>query len=566
MTEATLAAGYPIDVQRLMVTRLLVQATSGNGKSYALRRILEQTAPHVQQFIIDPEGEFASLRERFDYVICAAEGGDARADPRTAKQLAHKLLEAGVSAVFDIYELDPDDRTLFVSRFCRAMVEAPKRLWRPCLVVIDEAQDFAPERGSKKRSQDDQDATPAIIALTAKGRKRGFTICCATQRLSRFNKDVAAELQNKLLGGAGLPIDVKANAVELGMSARDGQAIFPRLAPGEFYAFGPAFTREPTKIKIGPVQTTHPEAGSLSKISPPAPSGRVLEVLGQLSDLPPAHDKETDAETLRAEISRLRSELERSPAASELNTAHERGRREGLEQGYRAAESTLRGRMQQIMNAGERFLEELRESAAVKLGEAPTNGQAVTPSQPRPPAVTRREHLPKPNTAPPRSDLTPASQRTLDAVAWWERIGIDDPTSIQLRIIAGYSPRSGTFDQIRGKLRAEGLVEYGDGGTTFLTAAGRAQANAPAGAGTLDEFHGAIISKLDRAEERMLRILLEQYPEPVPNADLREQSGYSPRSGTFDQVRAKLSKMSLVEYQPAGHTRATSLLFPEQLR
>jgi hypothetical protein len=50
---------------------MLVQSNSGGGKSWALRRLLEQTASLVQQIVIDIEGEFTTLREKFDFVICA---------------------------------------------------------------------------------------------------------------------------------------------------------------------------------------------------------------------------------------------------------------------------------------------------------------------------------------------------------------------------------------------------------------------------------------------------------------------------------------------------------------
>lgn len=69
-----------IDVQKLLATRMLLDAESGGGKTVALKRLLEQTHGHVQQIIIDPEGEFSTLREKFDYLLCAPEGADAVAD------------------------------------------------------------------------------------------------------------------------------------------------------------------------------------------------------------------------------------------------------------------------------------------------------------------------------------------------------------------------------------------------------------------------------------------------------------------------------------------------------
>ena len=46
-----------IDVDRLVETRMLLQANSGAGKSWAIRRLLEQTHGRCQQIVLDVEGE-----------------------------------------------------------------------------------------------------------------------------------------------------------------------------------------------------------------------------------------------------------------------------------------------------------------------------------------------------------------------------------------------------------------------------------------------------------------------------------------------------------------------------
>ena len=95
LPSLSFAAGpgcVPIDLDRLVATRLLIQASSGGGKSYCLRWLLEQTHGRIQQFVLDWEGEFASLRERFAYVL-AGQDGDVPADPRTAGLLCRRLLE-----------------------------------------------------------------------------------------------------------------------------------------------------------------------------------------------------------------------------------------------------------------------------------------------------------------------------------------------------------------------------------------------------------------------------------------------------------------------------------------
>ena len=61
-----------LDLEELLATRLLVQGNSGSGKSHLLRRLLEQSAPWVQQCVIDPEGDFVTLADRFGHVVVDA--------------------------------------------------------------------------------------------------------------------------------------------------------------------------------------------------------------------------------------------------------------------------------------------------------------------------------------------------------------------------------------------------------------------------------------------------------------------------------------------------------------
>ena len=292
-----------IDIPRLLATRMLLQADSGGGKTVALKRLLEQTHGHVQQIIIDPEGEFSTLRENFDYLLCAPEGADAIANPKTATILARKLRETRVSAVIDIYDLRPQEQKHFVRVFVEELLAAPKSLWNPCLVVIDEAQIFAPE-GDKAES------LGAIMDLRGRGRKRGLASVLATPRLAQLSKDACAGLQNKLIGVTTLDLDVKRAARDLALTPMEATTLLRNLEPGEFYCFGPALTRKITKVKIGPIKTSHGQHTAGEDTRPPAPSEKIKKVLAELADLP--KEAEQEARTLaevKAEVTRLRREL-----------------------------------------------------------------------------------------------------------------------------------------------------------------------------------------------------------------------------------------------------------------
>jgi len=244
----------------------LVQANSGGGKSWLLRRLLEQSHGKIQQIVIDLEGEFATPREKYDYVLAGKED-DTPADPRSAGLLAKKLLELNASAIIDLYELHYQDRKHFVRLFLESMFNAPKQLWHPCLVVIDEAHKFCPEK-------EPSEASSAIIDL-------------ATQRLSKLHKDAAAECNNKLIGRTTLDVDIKRPSEELGFTTKEQSLSLRNLPAGEFFAFGPAISMEVTKITIGSVQTTHQKAGS--RIAAPSSlpqTERVRTIIAALQDLP----------------------------------------------------------------------------------------------------------------------------------------------------------------------------------------------------------------------------------------------------------------------------------------
>ena len=223
-----------IDVSSLVRTRLLAQANSGGGKSYLLRRLLEQTHGKIQQIVLDIEGDFATLREKYDYIL-ASKGGDIEINLKVADLLARRLLELKVSAIVDLYELKQHERILFVKRFLDAMMNAPKSLWHPCMVIVDEAHMLCPERGKAE-------SMGSVIDLCTRGRKRGYCAVLATQRLSKLHKDAAAECLNKLIGRTGLDVDMKRVADELGFTGKDQALSLRNLQEGEFYAFGPAIS------------------------------------------------------------------------------------------------------------------------------------------------------------------------------------------------------------------------------------------------------------------------------------------------------------------------------------
>ena len=163
-------AAAVLDLEELLATRLLVQGNSGSGKSHLLRRLLEPSAAWVQQAVIDPEGDFASLGERFGHLVIDAEG-----QSEDALFLAGERARVHrVSTVLNLEGLDAEGQLRRAASFLDGMFEVGREHWYPVLVVVDEAQLFAPAVAGEVSDEARRASLGAMTNLMCRGRKRGL--------------------------------------------------------------------------------------------------------------------------------------------------------------------------------------------------------------------------------------------------------------------------------------------------------------------------------------------------------------------------------------------------------
>lgn len=267
-----------MDLEELLATRLLVQGNSGSGKSHLLRRLLEGSAPWVQQVIVDPEGDFVTLSDRYGHVVV---DGGAHSELEL-KRLALRIREQRVSVVLTLESLDVEGQMRAAATFIGTLFDAPREHWFPALVVVDEAQLFAPAVAGEVSDEVRRLSLGAMTNLMCRGRKRGMAGVIATQRLAKLAKNVAAEASNFLMGRTFLDIDMARAADLLGLERRQAEQ-FRDLARGHFIALGPAVSRRPLPIKIGAVETS---ARSASPKLMPLPSAPDDEARAALFDTP----------------------------------------------------------------------------------------------------------------------------------------------------------------------------------------------------------------------------------------------------------------------------------------
>jgi hypothetical protein len=434
--------------------------------------------------------------------------------------LAERLLELKVSAILDIYELKPHERIRFVRLFLEALVDAPKGLWHPALVVVDEAHVYCPEKG-------EAESADAVKNLATRGRKRGFCAILATQRLSKLAKDAAAECNNKLIGRTALDIDMDRAGDELGIKKADRGGLRDMKA-GEFFAFGSAFNFPGiARVQVGPVETTHPKAGARLAFTAPPPTSKVKALLPKLADLPAeVEERVKSVEALKKDVAQLRRELtiaqKAQPPAPKAET--KTVERFVLKDGQLARAEKLVERVREIhegMIAAATLAlgvtTEIAASIAKTKTPAPSDVaafgrkfEAAARVEPRRQSSPRVEH---------EGSLPPGEHATLTAALQYD--GLDRK---RLSVLTGYKRSS--RDAYIARLVSKGLIDV-QGQALFATDAGRAAMNGsfqplPTGDDLIDYWR----ERLPEGERKTLEVLIAANGRDVAREVIDDQTGY----------------------------------------
>ncbi len=552
-----------VDLPTLVDTRLLIQANSGGGKSWLLRLIAERGG--IQTIVLDNEGEFASLREVVDVLLVGATG-EVPADTRHAALLARRLLEYKVSAVIDLYDLKLTERRRFVKLFLESLIHLPRDLWRPAVVILDEAHIYCPERGSGEA-----ESTEAVISLMSQGRKRGYAGIIATQRLSKLHKDAAAEANNVIIGRTWLDADQARAGDALGLSKADRLKLRD-LGQGEFYAFGPAFSRPGVvHFRSDRVRSTHPRPGERHLLTAPAPSQAIRGVLGKFADLP--HEAEEEIRGLH-EARRRIGELERQikslkgagPAGQIDQVATERAVKSAVERDRAVWRQKLeqgRVRLRQMAGAASsagQAVEKLKvlldetESewaslpAVVEVRNSSPNDRPTHSAKPQNNRVASAETLNGP------LKLASGERRILTALAQYP----EGRSKVQVAVLTGYAASGGGFNNYLGALRSRGLIE-GVGERITITEAGIQALGSweplPTGSALIDYWR----NRLGKAERLILETLTQAFPDALTKEEVAAKAGYEANGGGFNNALGRLRTLELV--QGRGELKASDNLF-----
>ncbi len=236
-----------LDFNKLVNGRTFVSSMTDGGKSWTIRKICEEIFGKVGLIILDPEGEYITLREKYPFLII---GKDIPLEVDSAEFLAEQVLKENISVIIDFSTTDILDQQEFTSKFINRFMALQTKLKKAYVLVVEETDEFAPEKGTYK-----SESLRSIINVAKKGRKRGIGLIVATQRPAFVSKFVISQCQNKIIGHTEWTGDLKVIKNFLQVSDEMITKI-SKLNQGIFL-FSGGFIDGDEFTKVGEVKTTH---------------------------------------------------------------------------------------------------------------------------------------------------------------------------------------------------------------------------------------------------------------------------------------------------------------------
>jgi uncharacterized protein len=542
-----------------------VLGKTGSGKTFAVKGIVEHWLEEKRRVgIVDPTGAWWGLRSSrdgkgagFPVLVLGGDHGDLPLPPLGGAAVARLLGEQNVNLIADTSLLTVGERTRWFTDFAGTLIRLNRA---PLHLVLDEAHNFAPQGSGSVQDPQVGKMLHAANTLASGGRSRGIRLTMITQRPQKLHKDTLTSADTLIAMRVLAPQDRKAveewvkgcGNLEQGKEVLDSLASLPK---GEGWVWHPegGFLH---RIKFPAIRTFDSSATPTDGAIIAAPKGMaeldLTEIRAAMADAVKEAEA-NDPKLLRAEIARLKREAEKKPAAErvEVPVRDEAAIEHAEQHGY------ARGRVEAL-------------NEAAKAVQALIHASPIPTARPQPrPAAAPTRPMPAPRAAPaqPTESMTGPQQRVLDALAWWASIGLEAPDKGQIGFLAGYRVGKnvgGTFGNLLGQLRSQGLIDYPGAGTAALTDAGRAVARAPSKAPTTEALQGAILARLDGPESRVLSALIEAYPRELTKQECGALSGYTVGDnvgGTFGNILGRLRSLGLIDYPSPGRVAALPVLF-----
>jgi uncharacterized protein len=589
VSKLRIAPGLELDADYMGGGTFALLAKKGAGKTYQGRVISEELWKAKVPFVaLDPMDAWWGLRAAADgkgegipVAIFGGPHGDAPLERTSGKLMADLVIDEELSMVLSLKH--------FGSRAAERQfaLDFLERLYRRnselVHLLIDEADLFAPQ----KPQAGDQPLLGVTENIVRRGRNSGIGITLITQRPAVLNKDVLTQVDGlcvmRMLG----PQDRNAIDDWVGEHGdtnlgKEVKGSLPDLATGECWWWVPELgvlkkvtVREARTFDSSPTRkrgSKGRDPKSFADVDMDAIEVKMADTIERA--------KAEDPKELNRRIRELEKQLRERPAETKVETVTETVDVSVLEEDDREVlVNTVRdflGGLEELVQ----FVGHMREAVAPVLSSleridkaaagAGRTERAATAVQrgPKRPAAEAVRRAPARRPAPAAEDdgdfsPTGAQQKILDALAWFEEIGLAPVTRLQAAMVAGYHPRTKGFTNGLGALHTGGRVHYPTPGMVELTEVGRAEANPPASAGSAEQLQEMIFAQVGPARTEILRELLDVYPGSISREELAARVGKHERTKGFTNGLGSLRSLGLIDYPQPGFVEALPILVLE---
>ncbi len=222
-------------------TRCLITGMSGSGKSFTTRNIIEQLCENKTGMVIilDPEGEYYTLRSKFNFVILSTDENfcDIVINEDNAAELALKMMINDINVIIDLKKADDRIRQEIATIFIDTIVDNSD-ISNPMQLIIEEASIFA-KKGTGATSIQNIKCTESLKKTAKLGRKRSMCTFYCVQRITQLHPDITAECNTFIIGKSTRPADCERSAELIGLKGKNSPD-FKKLNH-EFFAYGEGF-------------------------------------------------------------------------------------------------------------------------------------------------------------------------------------------------------------------------------------------------------------------------------------------------------------------------------------
>lgn len=226
---------FRLELSEFVGLSVAVLGMTGQGKTNTDAVIAEEALSHGYPLtIVDPEGEFFSLKERFEILVAGRSPNVdiALTSLAQTRSLAELSMRRGVPVVLDLSgfksnQQEQEEMFGLVEAYLETLWDLAVEIRRPYLLLVEEAQEFVPQSGSSPVKE-------LMIRIAKRGRKRGLGIVLASQRPASVEKNVLTQARMLILHKVINPnTDLKAYKDLIPLPSREVERLVGGLNVGQ---------------------------------------------------------------------------------------------------------------------------------------------------------------------------------------------------------------------------------------------------------------------------------------------------------------------------------------------